>query len=781
MFADDKKSAPKGGVQPKNIVATETPSVSGDQVVDMVGAAAGAVGGKAGKVVSQAADIAKKAGSIASSVGINPKNIVSGGSVAGIASSAGVKPMNIVSSGSAAGMASSAGVKPMNFASGGSAMAMASSAASALMGGAEPSGLQFTLSTANLPPQTFVVVDFSLTEMLSSPFVLNVGLASADPAIDFAAVLDEDATLEIKREGVLQRSITGMVASFEQGDTGLHQTRYSMVIRPALWRTTLRRNSRIFQQQSIESIITTLLKENGITDFAFGLRNPHPAREFCVQYQESDFDFIQRLAAEEGMFYYFEYPEGKNIVVYTDDVGTLPQGAVLPYNPGEAAKALELCVTTFTRSAQVRTAVVELKDYTFKNPQWSAAFNEQASELQNQRPDYEHFDFPGRFKDEQHGKAFTHYRLEALRNDANLGQGQSNDFTLQPGLLFTLTSHPRGDLNHQWQLLSIQHSGSQPQALEQESGGQGTTLSNQFVFLPHTQTWRPTPMPKPSMDGPQIAMVVGPAGEEIYCDEFGRIRLQFLWDRYGKSNDNSSCWIRVTQPWAGQGWGMLAIPRIGQEVVVDFLHGDPDQPIVTGRTYHANNIPPGSLPASKTQMAFRSKTHKGEGFNELRFEDAKGGEGLFMHAQKDMSTIVLNDRSTTVMANHTETVLKDQTIAVIQNHNLTVSANHSVAVQGDQTTIIGGKREEAVQGPLLLSSATGIRLVCGDAVIELDTGGNISLICKSFNFYGSANGQLTTGGVLDLNMDGGGPGTEAGPDAAAIKAAVKAIFSPPKK
>ncbi|MEX3041322.1 type VI secretion system tip protein TssI/VgrG, partial [Serratia fonticola] len=256
-------------------------------------------------------------------------------------------------------------------------------------------GLQFTLFTANLPPQTFVVVDFSLTEMLSSPFVLNVGLASADPAIDFAAVLDEDATLEIKREGVLQRSITGMVASFEQGDTGLHQTRYSMVIRPALWRTTLRRNSRIFQQQSIENIITTLLKENGITDFAFGLRNPHPAREFCVQYQESDFDFIQRLAAEEGMFYYFEYPEGKNIVVYTDDVGTLPQGAVLPYNPGVASQALELCVTTFTRSAQVRTAVVELKDYTFKNPQWSAAFNEQASELQNQRPDYEHFDFPG--------------------------------------------------------------------------------------------------------------------------------------------------------------------------------------------------------------------------------------------------------------------------------------------------------------------------------------------------------------------------------------------------
>nr|WP_261160288.1 type VI secretion system tip protein VgrG [Serratia fonticola] len=652
-------------------------------------------------------------------------------------------------------MASSTGVKPMNFASGGSATSMASSAASALLGGAEPSGLQFTLSTANLPPQTFVVVDFSLTEMLSSPFVLNVGLASADPAIDFAAVLDEDATLVIKREGVVQRSITGMVASFEQGDTGLHQTRYSMVISPALWRTTLRRNARIFQQQSIENIITTLLKENGITDFAFGLRNPHPAREFCVQYQESDFDFIQRLAAEEGMFYYFEFPAGKNIVVYTDDVGTLPQGAVLPYNPGVASQALELCVTTFTRSAQVRTAVVELKDYTFKNPQWSAAFNEQANELQNQRPDYEHFDFPGRFKDEQHGKAFTHYRLEALRNDANLGNGQSNDFTLQPGLLFTLTNHPRGDLNHPWQLLSIQHSGSQPQALEQVSGGQGTTLSNQFVFLPHTQTWRPTPMPKPSMDGPQIAMVVGPTGEEIYCDEFGRIRLQFLWDRYGKSNDNSSCWIRVTQPWAGQGWGMLAIPRIGQEVVVDFLHGDPDQPIVTGRTYHANNIPPGSLPASKTQMAFRSKTHKGEGFNELRFEDAKGGEGLHLHAQKDMETIVLNDQSLTVYKDRTKSIVGNETNTVTGFENTKVTVAQDVAVKGGSSLLTGGERKDLAVKKYVIGSGDLIRLECGDSVLELCANGAINIKGKSFNITVDGDGEIITGGTLGLNPSGG--------------------------
>nr|WP_242432012.1 type VI secretion system Vgr family protein [Yersinia pestis] len=647
----------------------------------------------------------------------------------------------------------------MNLAAGGAGAGLPDSAAAAVK---QPSGLQFTLTTASLPPQTFAVVDFTLSEMLSSPFVLNVGLASADPAVDFAAVLDEDATLFIWREGVLQRSITGMVASFEQGDTGFHQTRYSMVIRPALWRTSLRRNARIFQQASVEEIITTLLKENGINDFAFGFRHPHPVREFCVQYQESDFDFIQRLTAEEGIFYYFEFSAGKNTVVYADDVGSLPKGASLPYNPNVAAQAQELSITTFTRSAQVRPAMVQLKDYTFKNPNWAAAFSEQSGELQNQRPDYEHFDFPGRFKDAQHGQDFTRYRLDALRNDANLGQGASNDFTLQPGQLFSLYNHPRGDLNHAWQLLGVQHSGKQMQALEQASGDQGTVLFNHFSFIPHTQTWRPTPLAKPAMDGPQIAMVVGPPGEGIYCDEYGRIRLQFLWDRYGQSNDNSSCWIRVTQPWAGQGWGMLAIPRIGQEVVVDFLHGDPDQPIVTGRTYHANNIPPGSLPASKTQMAFRSKTHQGEGYNEMRFEDAKGGEGLFMHAQKDMSTTVKDNQTTTVeKGNQTVTVEKgDRTVTVATGNETTDitqgSLTETIKVRRSTcANFIQVKAEGDAPGTQLYTATEQIKFVVGKSSITLNPDSIILQFSGSTSITLNAANIDAIAPLINLNKDKG--------------------------
>ncbi|MBD2786686.1 type VI secretion system tip protein VgrG, partial [Xenorhabdus sp. DI] len=410
-----------------------------------------------------------------------------------------------------------------------------------------------------------------------------------------------------------------------------------------------------------------------------------PAREFCVQYQESDFDFLQRLTAEEGIFYFFECGNGRNTLVFADDAGSVPPGIMLPYQPGDISTTGEPLVTSLTSSAQVRPAQVELKDYTFKNPAWPAEFRAQMKDEQLQESYYEHYDYPGRFKDEPHGKAFTRYRLEALRSDAVTGQGRGHAIAVQPGKLFTLINHPRPDLNQSWQVVSATHSGSQPGALETAGSGEGgTTLHSEFSFIRHNQHWRPAPLAKPVIDGPQIARVVGPAGEEIFCDQYGRVRLQFPWDRYGKSDDHSSCWIRVTQPWAGQGWGMLAIPRIGQEVVVDFLHGDPDQPIVTGRTYHASNIPPGGLPGSKTQMAFRSKTHKGEGYNELLFEDAKGSEKLSLHAQKDMDTTVLNDRSTRVMHDHTESVGNNQVI--------TVRADRHKEVVGMEVSSIGTRQ-----------------------------------------------------------------------------------------
>ena len=567
-----------------------------------------------------------------------------------------------------------------------------------------PSGLQFTLQAGNLPPNTFKVVSFEYREAYSTPFEISLLLSSPQSAVNFSDVLDNQATLSIWRNGELLRSVSGMVSSFEQGDSGFRQTFYRMEINPELWRLGLRRNSRIFQNESPIDILQSLLTENGVTQYRFDLRHEHPPREFCVQYRETDLAFLQRLSAEEGLTYYFEQDGGQTKLIFSDDAQTLNNGNAvsLPYNLNKKAQLQETVVTAFNRSERVRPSEVKLKDYTFKNPSWTAEFNKEAGDANNQRSGYEHYDYPGRFKDENQGKAFTQYRLESLRTDAHQGWGTSNSAQLSVGGLLQLTNHPNASLNTLWQISRIVYRGSQPQALEQEGGDKATTLENEFEFIPRHQSWRPMQLTKPRVEGPQIAIVVGPKDEEIYCDKFGRIKLQFLWDREGQYNDHSSCWIRVTQPWAGKNWGMIAIPRVGQEIVVDFLEGDPDQPIVTGRTYHATNMPPDALPAAKTQMNLMSQTYKGGGYNGLMMDDATNNQRLDLHAQKDMNTKVLNDQTSTILNNRSVTVVGGNETRTVQSGNLneSVKGNRTILVEsGDQsTTVDSGSLTEVVEG-----------------------------------------------------------------------------------
>ncbi len=250
-----------------------------------------------------------------------------------------------------------------------------------------------------------------------------------------------------------------------------------------------------------------------------------------------------------------------------------------------------------------------------------------------------------------------------------LGTMLQENGVIWPGRRIVLTGHPQANLNREWQVVASELHGEQPQAVPGRQGA-GTALENHFAVIPADRTWRPQPLLKPLVDGPQSAVVTGPAGEEIFCDEHGRVRVKFNWDRYNPADQDSSCWIRVAQAWAGTGFGHLAIPRVGQEVIVDFLNGDPDQPIIMGRTYHQENRTPGSLPGTKTQMTIRSKTYMGSGFNELKFDDATGREQVYIHAQKNMDTEVLNDRTTTVKHDHRETVKNDQTVTIQEGNRL---------------------------------------------------------------------------------------------------------------
>ncbi|MDE9618712.1 type VI secretion system Vgr family protein [Citrobacter portucalensis] len=557
-------------------------------------------------------------------------------------------------------------------------------------------GLRFTLDVDGLMPTATAVVSFILYQNLSTPFLLSVDIASDRSGLTAVSFLEKNATLTIWQGDIPHRYLHGIITGMETGENNDWQMNYTLTISPPLWRCGLRQNFRIFQQQDIQAISTTLLTENGVTDWVPSFYESHPAREFCVQYGETDLGFLTRLWAEEGIFFFdwFHPTSPDQKLVLCDDVAGISTLGSLPFNPNTREVSTE-CISEFHYRAQVRPSSVENQDYTFKTPGWPGYFSHHAPNLNGQRTQYEIFDWPGRFKDEQHGQDFARYQAEGFRQDAETAACESNSPKLWPGKRFTLTGHPSLTLNREWQVTGSVLKGEQPQA-QHGHQGEGTTLSNSLDVIPADRTWRSSPLPKPSVDGPQSAIVTGPEGEEIFCDEHGRVRVRFHWDRYCPGNEDSSCWIRVSQAWAGTGFGNLAIPRVGQEVIVDFLNGDPDQPIIIGRTYHQDNRSPGSLPGTKTQMTIRSKTYQGSGFNELKFDDATGNEQVYIHAQKNMDTEVLNNRTTDVTANHREAIGGNQVITVKQNQVQTVVQNQKETVGQNQSITVGLNQAETV-------------------------------------------------------------------------------------
>ncbi|EGD9337268.1 type VI secretion system tip protein VgrG, partial [Escherichia coli] len=509
--------------------------------------------------------------------------------------------------------------------------------------------------------------------------------------------------------------------------------------------------------QDIRTISAMLLNENGVTEWTPLFYEDHPAREFCVQYGESDLAFLARLWAEEGIFFFERFaadsPEQK--LTLCDDVAGLSQAGELPFNPDTSAGAETECVSMFRYEAHVRPSSVQSQDYTFKVPDWPGMYEQQGESLNGQLEQYEIFDYPGRYKDEQHGKDFTLYRMESLRSDAEKATGQSNSPKLWPGTRFTLTGHPQKMLNREWQVVQSILSGDQPQALH-GSQGRGTTLGNQLEVIPADRTWRPRVQSKPKVDGPQSAIVTGPAGEEIFCDEHGRVRVKFHWDRYHGMTEESSCWVRVSQAWAGPGFGNLAIPRVGQEVIVDFLNGDPDQPIIMGRTYHEDNRSPGSLPGTKTQMTIRSKTYKGSGFNELRFEDATDKEEIYLHAQKNMQVVVLNSKDKRVNYDRAVSIGHDEFLVVANDRKVTVEGKQDHKTTKDHVSLTEGNQGLEVKGDLAqkISGALGIS-VQGDIVLQSDS--KISLRVGGSFVVIHSGGVDIKGAKINLN-GGGSPG-----------------------
>ncbi|HDV1018187.1 TPA: type VI secretion system tip protein VgrG, partial [Escherichia coli] len=460
------------------------------------------------------------------------------------------------------------------------------------------------------------------------------------------------------------------------------------------------------------------------------------------------------------------YKSTDQSLVLCDTVRHLPESFEIPWNPNTRTEVSTLCISQFRYSAQIRPSSVVTKDYTFKRPGWAGRFDQEGQHQDYQRTQYEVYDYPGRFKG-AHGQNFARWQMEGWRNNAETARGMSRSPEIWPGRRIVLTGHPQANLNREWQVVASELHGEQPQAVPGRRGA-GTALENHFAVIPADRTWRPQPRLKPLVDGPQSAVVTGPEGEEIFCDEHGRVRVKFNWDRYNPADQDSSCWIRVAQAWAGTGFGNLAIPRVGQEVIVDFLNGDPDQPIIMGRTYHQENRTPGSLPGTKTQMTIRSKTYMGSGFNELKFDDATGKEQVYIHAQKDMDTEVLNDRTTTVKHDHRETVKNDQTVTIQEGNRLLMvekgdkitgvrKGSLSENVFQDRGTIAGSVHVDAVDnggegnGIQAYTAIKEIMLAVEESKIALTPDGIQLQVGESTVIRLSKDGITIVGGSVFIN------------------------------
>ncbi len=543
--------------------------------------------------------------------------------------------------------------------------------------------------------QELRVVRFSGFEGISSLFEFRVEVAAK--TLDPEALLEEPALLAIKGDKV-PRLIHGVVTEAEYVGEARHLDLFELTIVPKAHRLLHRYESRIFQDKTTEQIVTEVLTKAGVPEkwFRFSLVEQYAPRNYCVQYRESDLAFVSRLLEEDGIFYFFEHEKEQHTMVMADHVNAHAPIAGEPglwFDPQGGFVQDREHVRGFRFGGRVRSGKVALRDKNLHMPDMPMQVEEAAKDAKV-GGDLEVYDFPGEYQQPgrggpHEGQSMAKIRLESLQAMRRQGGGESDCPRLTPGFTMGLLGHPRHELNGEYRIVQVSHAGSQPQVLDQDSSG-ASSYHNSFVVTEKKVPYRPArTTPRPVMRGLQTATVVGPAGEEVHTDEHGRVRVKFHWDRSEPEDETCTCWVRVSQVWAGNNWGAMFLPRIGHEVLVDFIEGDPDRPVVTGRIYHGLNKPPYPLPAEKTKSTIKSESSiGGGGFNELRFEDRKGGEEVFLHAQKDWNTVILNNhtesvggnRSSTIGSNETITVGAGRTVSVGVNDATTVGAVHSVTI-----------------------------------------------------------------------------------------------------
>lgn len=580
----------------------------------------------------------------------------------------------------------------------------------------------------------------------------TVSLLSEDGNVKIADVLGKPLTVELSTspDGDV-RYFNGIVTRFRgTGWRGAYAS-YEATVHPWLWLLTRASNCRIFQDKAVTDIVKEVCEAYGgvVSLSASSLSGEYAAMPYCVQYRETDFDFVCRLLEEAGIYFYFTHEADKHTMVLADSYGA--HQAIPGYDGLKFARAghggdwADESVSEWTTGGEIASSKVVLNDFDFEKTAncLSGGLLSTANVAAGfSQASYEMFDYPGDYSVSCAGNALARARIESLHGQCERIDALTNARGLYPGGLFTLADHPRDDQNRDYLVTSARYDlvGNQ-----YESGAGGFDFQCRIAAIGKEHPYRPLHViARPVVRGPQTAMVVGKAGEEIWTDKYGRIKVQFHWDRVGKSDENSSCWVRVAQGWAGKGWGAMSLPRIGMEVVVSFLEGDPDRPLVTGCLYNSDAMPPYELPADQTRSTVKSRSSKqGEGFNELRFEDKKGSEEVFMQAERDFLRVVKNDD---VLKVGFETADKgDQTIDIKNDQALTIGH--------DQTVKIDGKQAVKVATTIVIEAGTSIELKVGGSSIKIEAA-KITVKSPEIEIAADANAKVKAGAMMEIKAGG---------------------------
>ena len=610
---------------------------------------------------------------------------------------------------------------------------------------------------------------FSGQEAVSRLFQFQLDLLSSDPEIKFDQIIGQPVTIRVRLTGDKERFFHGVISRFMQtgSDAGLANYRATMV--PKLWLLTRTADCRIFQNEKIPDIVQTVIKENGITDIETVLNGTYAPRDYCVQYRETDFNFVSRLMEQYGLFYFFKHEEKKHILVLTDDLSAhkpCPEQEEVSWNPHGGESFEDDVITSLQWEETFRFGKYAVTDYNFETPSTTLMAEVKTKIAVGGNEKFEIYDYPGEYGKKAEGDGIAKIRMEEEEAQYKVITGSGGVRVFTSGYTFTLQDYVRKDMNGKYLLTQVQHSASVGNTYDTGTGGGGNQdeYSNSFTCMPAKIPFRATQTtPKPMVQGPQTAVVVGKSGEEIWTDKYGRVKVQFHWDRYGKKNEESSCWVRVSQNWAGKNWGAMFIPRMGQEVIVEFLEGDPDQPIITGRVYNAEQTVPYELPANQTQSGIKSNSSKGGGgSNEWRFEDKKGSEEIYLHGQKDWNILIENDKGQTighdetleVKNNRAKKVGVDQSEDIGSNKTIHVGANHTESIDANKTLKVGGNHSETIGGneTITVNTASAHTIALARA---LTIGGayQVSVGAAMNETIGGAKGE-EIGGVKAVSVGG---------------------------